>query len=111
AASRAGSLGRVWCGMGATFGLGIVACTVEVDAPRETAVGVLRAVAGFAGGSIRDVLESGEVVEVAPDGAVTTLAGQEVAALAAIVEQGGGSSSYASFQYLDGFHILVAGGA
>jgi hypothetical protein len=93
--------------MGATYGLGIARHAIALDTPREDAIGLLRAIASYAGAPVRDVLEDDEVVEVSPAGAETALDGDRAEAVRAAVSDHGGSAGYAAFAYLDGFDVLV----
>jgi len=93
--------------MGASYGLGIVFNTLDTSASREDAVAVLRSVASFAGTNVRDLINDDLVVDVSPDGTVTTLAGDEAASIRAAITDGGGTASNAAFEYLDGYHILI----
>ena len=70
--------------MGASYGFGIVA-----------------------GAPIRDVIESA-VVEVSPNGDVKQLEGELADSITKVIDRGG-SSSYRTFEYLEGYDIAVPG--
>jgi hypothetical protein len=95
--------------MGATYGLGVISGAIEADAPRETAIALLRAIAAFAEVSIRDRLADGEIVEVSPSGELKTLTGETAETLARAIEGSSNSRPYSAFSYLDGYHVLVPG--
>jgi hypothetical protein len=95
--------------MGAPYGLGTTSVLLECDTSRETAIGLLRSVAAFAGVAMCDLLDDHEVVQIAPDGTVTTLDDPDAAAIRDVVRTTGGVSSYRSFEHLDGYHVLVPG--
>ena len=93
--------------MGASYALGVVS-SLEVDTPRDIALGVLRRIAAFSGAALRDLVED-EVVEVSPDGNVTEVDGALASRIAEAIEKRGGDASYRAFEYLEGFDILVPG--
>lgn len=94
--------------MGACYGLGIVGVTVPADAPREEKVGAVQAYARAARTTLRDAFD-GLALEVAADGTVTELSGELADVLRAAVEQEGGSASYSTFKFLDGFVVCADG--
>jgi hypothetical protein len=81
--------------------------SLEADAPRELVVYVLQRIAAFAGAPIRDVFED-EVIEVWPNGDVKQLEGELAESITSVIDRGG-SSSYRTFEYLEGFDIAVPG--
>ncbi|MCO5166178.1 MAG: hypothetical protein M9894_07395 [Planctomycetes bacterium] len=94
--------------MGACYGLGLVGVLLEADAPREEKVAAVQAHARAASTTLRDAFD-GVAVEVSPDGAVTELAGDLARDVREAVERAGGSASYSTFKYLDGFVVCADG--
>ena len=93
--------------MGASYGFGIVS-SLEADAPRDLVISVLQRIAAFAGAPIRDVIESA-VVEMSPNGDVKQLEGELAESITKVIDGGRSSSSYRTFEYLEGYDIAVPG--
>jgi hypothetical protein len=96
--------------VGTTYGLGIVDHMVEADASREAKLAALAAYARVAGVTLRDAFD-GAAVEVTAAGEVSELEGALADELRAAVDEAGGSASYSSFKYLDGYVVCVEGAA
>ncbi|MCO5168266.1 MAG: hypothetical protein M9894_18145 [Planctomycetes bacterium] len=96
--------------MGASYGLGLTDFLVAADASRDDRLETLRAITRAGGAAVRDAFD-GEAVEVAPDGAATTLDPARAAALRAAIDASSGHEPYRAFEYLEEFSVCVEGAA